>query len=257
MGNRAQTNALSLIMLAITETPTSPNHHNPPYKAALRILFMPDILQNYKLILASSSRYRQEILNKLALNYESIAPNIDEKPMPLEAADELVARLALAKAKAVAVTLSAGTDATTSATDPSILQIAPYLIAGSDQVAVIDHKVITKPHTHSNACEQLRLASGRKVVFLTGLCLFNTYTGKHQLAVVPYTVNFLQLTDVQIENYLTREQPYDCAGSFKAEGLGITLFESIQGDDPNTLMGLPLIELVKMLRKEGIDPLSQ
>ena len=233
------------------------SHYNPPYKTALRILFMPNTRQKYKLVLASSSHYRQEIFDKLALNYESISPDINESPLPFEAAEALVARLALAKAKAVAAIISARATVAPSAGDKSALHNVTYLIAGSDQVAVIDNKVITKPHTHSNACEQLRRASGREVIFLTSLCLYNTHTGAHQLTVVPYKVIFLTLTDLQIENYLTKEQPYDCAGSFKSEGLGITLFESIQGDDPNTLIGLPLIALVKMLREEGIDPLSQ
>jgi MAF protein len=235
----------------------SNSHYDPPYKTALRILFMPDVCQQYKLILASSSHYRQEIFNKLALNYESISPDIDESSLPLEAAEELVARLALAKTKAAAAILNARTIDAPRRADKSTSSNETYLIVGSDQVAVIDNKIITKPLTHNNACKQLRQASSRQVIFLTSLCLFNTHTGAHQLTVVPYTVNFLPLTDLQIENYLTKEQPYDCAGSFKSEGLGITLFESVQGDDPNTLIGLPLIALVKMLREEGIDPLSQ
>ena len=218
---------------------------------------MPYARQKFKLVLASSSHYRQEIFDKLALSYESISPDINESPLPFEAADKLVARLALAKAKAAAVFIGARATVYPSAGDNSTLHKETYLIAGSDQVAVIDNKIITKPHTHNNACEQLRRASGRKVMFLTSLCLYNTHTGAHQSTVEPYTVNFLPLTDLQIENYLTKEQPYNCAGSFKSEGLGITLFESIQGDDPNTLIGLPLIALVKMLRREGIDPLSQ
>jgi septum formation protein len=217
---------------------------------------MSDVYQKYKLILASSSNYRQEIFNKLALNYESISPNIDESSLLSEAAEDLVARLALTKAKAAAVILSARAEATSSVVNKSTAHKESYLIVGSDQVAVIDGKIVTKPHNHSNAFKQLRHASGRRVTFLTSLCLYNTYTGSHQLTVVPYTVNFLPLTDAQIENYLMKEQPYDCAGSFKSEGLGIALFENIQGDDPNTLTGLPLIALIGMLRQEGIDPLS-
>lgn len=214
-----------------------------------------------KLILASSSIYRREILNKLGLSYESISPDIDESPQPFESPQKLVARLALAKAKAVAGMAEARAINTVNSIDNSKDHFKDgndtLLIIGSDQVAVLDNKIITKPHTHSNACQQLRVASGREVTFLTSLCLYNSHTKAHQLTVVPYTVNFLPLTDEQIECYLKKEQPYNCAGSFKSEGLGITLFKSIQGDDPNTLIGLPLIELVKMLREEGVDPLSK
>ncbi len=221
---------------------------------------MSNACQTFKLILASSSIYRGEILNKLGLSYESISPDIDESPLPAESPQALVARLALAKAKAVAgITVARATSAaksTANAKGNTIDSNDTLLIIGSDQVAVLDNKIITKPHTHTNACQQLRAASGREVTFLTSLCLYNSHTNAHQLTVAPYIVNFLPLTDGQIESYLKKEQPYDCAGSFKSEGLGITLFKSIQGDDPNTLMGLPLIELVKMLREEGIDPLS-
>ncbi len=204
--------------------------------------------QEPKIILASSSIYRREILNKLGVDYESISPDIDESPLPNESAKDLVARLALNKAKAVA------------SIKPSTLchtQSTPLLIIGSDQVAVLDGQIITKPHTHKNACQQLRIASNREVTFLTSLCLYNTLTQQHHLVVIPYEVAFLPLTDEQIENYLKKEQPYNCAGSFKSEGLGITLFRHMRGDDPNTLIGLPLIELVKMLRQEGVEPLSE
>lgn len=230
---------------------------------------MPNARQTPKLILASSSIYRREILNKLDLRYESISPDIDESPMPAESPEKLVARLALAKAIAVAEIKVAHAIHTANSIDKSIDDSVDdpiddsldnkdtLLIIGSDQVAVLDNKIITKPHTHKNACQQLRAASGREVIFLTSLCLYNTHTKSHQLTVVPFTVNFLPLTDRQIKSYLKKEQPYNCAGSFKSEGLGITLFKSIKGDDPNTLIGLPLIELVKMLREEGIDPLSE
>lgn len=199
--------------------------------------------QQTKIILASSSIYRREILNKLGIDYESVSPDVDESPLENETPTELVARLALNKAKAVASALHKTEE-------------APLLIIGSDQIAVLDKQIITKPHTHANACQQLRTASNREVTFLTSLCLYNTSTQQHQLVVVPYEVAFLPLTNKQIESYLKKEQPYHCAGSFKSEGLGITLFKHIRGDDPNTLIGLPLIELVNMLRKEGIEPLS-
>jgi MAF protein len=218
---------------------------------------MPKKSQNLKLILASSSPYRQEILNKLGLYYKSISPDIDESPLQLESPPELVARLAIAKAKAAADILTARAIDLTNANENLIKPTDTVLIIGSDQVAVLDNEIITKPHTHNKACQQLRSASGREVIFLTSLCVYNLHTKAHQLCVVPYVVNFLPLTDEQIESYLKKEQPYNCAGSFKSEGLGITLFESIKGDDPNTLVGLPLIALVKMLREEGVDPLSE
>lgn len=190
------------------------------------------------IILASSSPYRREVLGKLGLAFSSDSPNIDESTLKNEAPEALVARLALAKAEAVAIRHSNS------------------LIISSDQVAVIDGEIITKPGDHPNAVEQLKKASGREVVFLTSLCLLNAKTGDHQLTVSPFIVYFLELTDNQIENYLHKEQPYHCAGSFKSEGLGITLFSKLAGDDPNTLIGLPLIELTKMLRNEGVEPLS-
>ncbi len=190
------------------------------------------------LILASSSPYRRELLNKLGLEFESISPDIDESSLPDETPSELVGRLALEKAQAIA------------ATQPEAL------IIGSDQVAVIDDTIITKPHNHEKAKDQLRQASGREVTFLTSLCLYNSRSHQHQLTIAPYTVNFLPLSEEQIENYLLKEKPYNCAGSFKSEGLGISLFASMHGDDPNSLIGLPLIALIKMLRNEGVDPLS-
>ncbi len=190
------------------------------------------------LILASSSPYRRELLNKLGLDFESISPDIDESPLPDETPSELVGRLALEKAQAIAATQHQA------------------LIIGSDQVAVIDDIIITKPHNHEKAKDQLRHASGREVTFLTSLCLYNSQNHQHQLTIAPYTVNFLPLSEEQIENYLLKEKPYNCAGSFKSEGLGITLFASMHGDDPNSLVGLPLIALTKMLRNEGVDPLS-
>lgn len=190
------------------------------------------------IILASSSPFRREVLNKLGLPFECESPNIDESAVADETPESLVARLALEKAQAVA---NRHPDA---------------LIISSDQVAVLDGKIITKPGNHSSAVEQLSLASGREVVFLTSLCLLNTASGQHQLMVCPFTVHFLELSPSQIESYLMIEKPYNCAGSFKSEGLGITLFSKLEGDDPNTLIGLPLIELTKMLRHEGIEPLS-
>lgn len=168
----------------------------------------------------------------------SISPDIDESALDGESPSALVQRLSLEKAQAIAV------------------KHQNALIIGSDQVAVLDDEIITKPHNHARATKQLTLASGRKVTFLTGLCLYNSNTQQHQLIVEPYTVNFLSLSEEQIEQYLLKEKPYNCAGSFKSEGLGITLFSSMEGNDPNSLIGLPLIALIKMLRQEGIEPLS-
>ena len=186
-----------------------------------------------KLVLASTSPFRRVILEKLDVAFETIAPDVDENIQLDEIPEQLVARLAEAKAKNVAD------------------QVSQALIIGADQVAVVDGQILGKPGNHDNAVKQLRRASGKRVSFLTGLCVFNTESRRVQLDVVPYNVIFRQLTDKQIENYLKKEQPYDCAGSFKSEGLGIALFERLEGDDPNTLIGLPLIRLIRMLESEG------
>ncbi len=186
-----------------------------------------------KLILASTSPFRKAILEKLNVEFETISPETDETALDNETPQQLVERLSIAKAEAIA---NKTTDA---------------LVIGSDQVSVIDGKIIGKPHTHENAVKQLKNASGKTVTFYTGLCLFNSKTKEFQSDVIPFNVVFRDLTDQQIENYLKKETPYNCAGSFKSEALGIVLFEKLQGDDPNTLMGLPLIRLVKMLEKEN------
>ncbi|MBR9828204.1 MAG: septum formation inhibitor Maf [Oceanospirillales bacterium] len=188
------------------------------------------------LVLASSSPWRREILDKLGLPYRTKHPEIDETPLPGETAAALVSRLAEEKARAVSTGFK---DA---------------LIIGSDQVAVLDGNIIGKPGTHERAVEQLRAASGRTLTFLTGLCLLNAATGKVQVDVVPYHVHFRTLSDTLIERYLQHEQPYNCAGSFRSEQAGIVLFERLEGDDPNTLVGLPLIRLVRMLEAEGVEP---
>lgn len=189
------------------------------------------------LVLASGSAYRRSLLDKLGVDYSCDSPEIDETRLPDESAETLVARLALEKAQAVA---SRHPDA---------------LIIGSDQVATLDAHILGKPLTHKRAVEQLGLASGRTVRFLTGLCLFDAASEQFQLEVVPFDVEFRQLRQSQIENYLRREQPYDCAGSFKSEGLGIALFQRLIGEDPNSLVGLPLICLIKMLERMGVDVL--
>ncbi|WP_286238600.1 Maf family protein [Neptuniibacter halophilus] len=189
------------------------------------------------LILASSSPFRRQILDKLGLKYECISPEIDESALEQETPHQLVARLAEAKARKVAET---GQNA---------------LIIGSDQVAVLGDEILGKPHTHENAVHQLKKLSGHRVTFLTGLSLVNSASGEAQTEVVPFDVVFRPLTDSMIENYLRAEQPYNCAGSFKSEALGIVLFDKLEGEDPNTLIGLPLIRLVRMLENEGLQVL--
>lgn len=186
-----------------------------------------------KLVLASTSPFRRQLLDRLQLKYETDSPDVDEAPRPDESVDQMVIRLAIAKAQAVA-------------------QRHPgALIIGSDQSAELDGEKLSKPGGYDNAFKQLKRASGKRIVFHTGLCLLNSTTGRSQTASVPYTVVFRQLSDAQIDAYLKREQPWNCAGSFKSEALGIALFERFEGDDPNALIGLPLIKLVAMLENEG------
>lgn len=187
------------------------------------------------LVLASSSPYRRELLSRLRLPFTWSAPQIDETRHPNEDADTLVRRLSLEKAQAL------------SAAHPQ------HLIIGSDQVAVLGTQTLGKPHTLERAREQLLAASGNSVTFLTGLTLLNSATGQQQTDCVPFTVHFRPLSEAQIMRYLSAEQPFDCAGSFKAEGLGISLFRSTEGSDSNSLIGLPLIRLVDMLQASGID----
>ena len=189
------------------------------------------------LILASTSAFRRSLLERLGIPFTTVAPHADETRRPQELAPDLVLRLAQSKARAVAVS------------HPKAL------IIGSDQVACIDELVLGKPGGRARAVTQLALASGREVVFFTGLCLLNAVTGRIQTHCEPFRVHFRNLTQDQIRGYVDREQPFDCAGSFKSEGLGIALFERLEGDDPNALVGLPLIRLVSMLESEGLDPL--
>lgn len=186
------------------------------------------------IVLASTSPFRRELLGRLEFPFVCRAPNIDETRLPSESASEMVARLAIEKAKAVSS------------------EFDQALIIGSDQCAVNGNNILGKPHTHENAIKQLQGASGKTVNFLTSLCLYNTQQQTHQVAVIPFSVTFRKLSDITIENYLLREQPYNCAGSFKSEGLGITLFESMQGTDPNALIGLPMIQLTSFLQNEGV-----
>ncbi|WP_110972225.1 Maf family protein [Pseudomonas huaxiensis] len=187
------------------------------------------------LILASSSPYRRELLARLQLPFDWASPDIDERRLDEEPAVELVKRLAREKAQALAQRYPA------------------HLIIGSDQVAVLGEQVLGKPHTFDKACEQLLAASGNHVTFLTGVALLNSDSGECQVDCVPFTVHMRELDLPRIERYLHIETPYDCAGSFKCEGLGVSLFQSTHGTDATSLIGLPLIRLVDMLIKEGVS----
>ena len=187
------------------------------------------------LILASSSKFRRELLHKLQLPFSGISPKVDETALPNEKPHETALRLAQVKARKIA-------------------KKHPHaLVIGCDQVATLDGEQLGKPGNHHNATAQLQKMRGREVTFHSALCLYNAETNHMQAEVVPYLVRFRQLTDAQIENYLNKEQPYQCAGSAQSEGLGIALIERMIGEDPNALIGLPLIKLVSMLQNEGIS----
>ena len=187
------------------------------------------------LILASSSEYRRQLLQKLLIPFNSISPNVDESALAGEKPQETALRLAQEKAKKIGN------------------EYPHALVIGCDQVATLGGEQLGKPLNHNNATKQLQKMRGREVVFHSALCLYNAATGNMQAVVVPYLVKFRQLSDEQIESYLTKEQPYHCAGSAKSEGLGIALIERMLGEDPNALIGLPLIKLITMLHNEGIN----
>ena len=190
------------------------------------------------LVLASTSPYRRELLSRLGLPFSVASPDTDESPRPGEAAETLALRLAEAKARAVA---------------PAYPQA---LIIGSDQVAIANGKIYGKPGTHERAVAQLQELSGQSVNFYTALCLYDSRNDSRQICGVPTQVKFRSLSNSEIENYLAREPAYNCAGSAKSEGLGIALLDSLSGDDPNALVGLPLIALCAMLRQAGMNPLA-
>lgn len=192
-----------------------------------------------RLILASTSRYRRELLERLRLPFDVVSPQVDETPLAGESPADLSERLALAKAQAVA-------------------RLHPQaVVIGSDQVADLDGTPIGKPGDHERATRQLKGMRGRKVVFHTALAVVRSNTGYVGTARVPVDVQFrADLSDGQIESYLRAEQPYDCAGSAKAEGLGIALLDAIHSDDPTALIGLPLIRACTLLRAAGLDPLQ-
>jgi septum formation protein len=197
--------------------------------------FSIESMNSLPLILASTSPFRKELLNRLQLPFETFAPPVDESPLPQESPTQLVTRLAQWKACAAQSTFPKA------------------LIIGSDQVAVIDDTILGKPGSHAQAVQQLQMTSGKQIDFLTGLCLLNTETQHIQTDMVRFTVVFRRLTISQIENYLQMEKPYNCAGSFKSEGLGIVLLEKMVGEDPTALIGLPLIRLRRMLEEEGVQ----
>ena len=186
------------------------------------------------LVLASTSIYRHELLKRLQLPFETAAPNIDETPLPNESARATSVRLAQEKARAVAV------------------NYPNALIIGSDQVASLEGVQLGKPLTHDNAVKQLRAMRGKTTHFYTALSLFNSKTNKIQTDVAENHVTLRNLSDIEIENYLLKEQPYHCAGSAKSEGLGIALMSQMTGNDPNALVGLPLILLINMLHHENV-----
>ncbi|MGH1537241.1 MAG: Maf family protein [Gammaproteobacteria bacterium] len=186
------------------------------------------------IVLASSSEYRKKLLSPLIPDITCSPPEIDESIKTGESAENYVSRLAVEKARAVAS------------------QLKNALVIGSDQCAVLKGKIISKPGNHENAIAQLKASSGKRITFFTGLCVINTKTNSQQISCETFQVTFRKLSEKQIITYLDKDQPYDCAGSFKAESLGITLFEKMQGDDPNTLIGLPLIKLTTMLNNEGV-----
>jgi MAF protein len=191
------------------------------------------------LVLGSTSPFRKSILEKLNLAFECAKPNVDETALANETPQALVERLAIEKAKAVAN------------------EFPDALIIGSDQVAVCDGEILGKPHTFENGVKQLSKFSNKSVTFYTGLCVYDSATNKVTSLVEPFIVHFNKLSLLEIESYLKAEQPYNCAGSFKSEGLGICLFEKLEGDDPNTLIGLPLIKLVTLLKQHGLDTLEE
>jgi MAF protein len=190
------------------------------------------------IVLASTSPFRKSLLEKLNIAFECSKPYTDESPQKNESPQNLVERLAIDKAKAVA------------------MNFPNSLIIGSDQVAVCDNEILGKPHTFDNAVKQLTKFSGKTVVFYTGLCVLDSHNNSMKSLIEPFYVHFKQLSLKQIENYIRAEQPLNCAGSFKSEGLGICLFEKLEGDDPNSLIGLPLIKLVQLLNLHGFDVLS-
>jgi septum formation protein len=190
------------------------------------------------LVLASTSPYRRELLARLGVPFEVAAPDVDETPLPGEAPDDTALRLSVLKAQAVAK------------------KFPDALIIGSDQVALLEGRQLGKPGTHDKAVAQLRAMRGKALEFHTALTLLNARTGRVQTANVPVRLVMREYTDAQIEAYLRKDQPYNCCGSARSEALGIALIARYETEDPNALVGLPLIKLVEMLANEGLDVLT-
>ncbi|MCX8573735.1 MULTISPECIES: Maf family protein [unclassified Gilliamella] len=190
-----------------------------------------------KIILASTSLSRKKVLEKLAIPFECVAPICDETPLSGESAKQLVERLAKLKAQSL------------------VAQYPNSLIIGSDQVGVLDDHIVCKPHTVENARMQLRNSSGKAFYFYTGMTVINTVNGQSTTICEPFKVTFRQLTDAEIDAYILKEMPLQCAGSFKCDELGITLFDKLEGEDINSLVGLPLLKLNKIMITMGYNPL--
>ncbi len=188
-----------------------------------------------RLLLASTSPYRRELLGRLKLPFDTVAPKVDETPLPGEEPTALALRLAQSKARAPAGAWPG------------------RLIIGSDQVAVAGSEILGKPGTHARAVHQLALMRGKTIRFHTALCLHNSESGREQSEIVTVSVAMRTYSDAEVERYVRAERPFDCAGSARIEGLGISLVEKLDGDDPTALIGLPLIALCRMLRNEGIE----
>ncbi|MGH8183197.1 MAG: Maf family protein [Rhodanobacteraceae bacterium] len=186
------------------------------------------------IVLASTSRYRAELLRRIIRDFEQASPDVDESTLPGEPPPARASRLAEAKARALAS------------------KLRNALVIGSDQVAALDNTIMHKPGSIENAHEQLRASSGKTVDFFTGLCVIDARDGQHHVMLDHTRVVFRTLTDAEIQRYVANERPLDCAGSFKSEGAGIALFERIESEDPTALIGLPLITLARLLRQMGV-----
>ncbi|GAD88294.1 septum formation protein Maf [Vibrio halioticoli NBRC 102217] len=197
-----------------------------------------EFMNEYQIVLASTSPYRAEILRKLSVSFIQVSPDFDETALDNELPEQLVARLAEGKAKSCS------------------LPDGQHLVIGSDQVCVVNGRIAGKPHTKAGAIQQLTEQSGQTITFYTGLALYNTKNSRTQVIVDTFNVHFKTLSETQIKRYVEIEQPLNCAGSFKSEGLGIALFRALEGKDPNTLIGLPLIELIDLLENEGVSVLG-
>ena len=217
------------------QLPTMTCNHQHRIMTGLLNTVTTGLMHNKLLVLGSSSPYRKELLERLGLPFLTDRPGVDESPRPGESAEKIVRRLSQEKALAVSV------------------RYPDALVIGCDQVAAVEDRIVGKPGNHEAAVKQLKEVSGKTITLYTGLALLNSKTGNIQVDVVPFSVTFRILTGEMIEQYLRRDKPYDCTGSVRVEGLGIALLERLEGDDPNALIGLPLIRLITMLKEEGLS----